>query len=117
MVPYNQAPPRPDWVDSLYYGALNRGILQYFDYYVEIIFVGFAAAMFFAIKRKKDLCFLAIPLVILGGFAYHLLFEAKSQYILVYFFMMIPYAAWGYYRLVNIKLRKREGKKETAKVE
>lgn len=109
--------PAQEWVFNLYYGSLNGIAVQYFDFYVQIVYVGFAAAMFFAIKRKKDLCFLAIPLVILGGFAYHLLFEAKSQYILVYFFMMIPYAAWGYYRLVNIKLRKREGKKETAKVE
>lgn len=110
QVPYNQAPPHPDWVNSLYYGDLNRGLLQCFDFYVEIIFIGFAAAMFFAIRKKQGICFFAIPLVVLGGFTYHFLFEAKSQYILVYFVMMVPFAAWGYYQLVNLKFEKRKPK-------
>ncbi|MEA5048555.1 MAG: hypothetical protein VB034_08120 [Eubacteriales bacterium] len=39
--------------------------------------------------------FLLLPLLILGGFSYHLLFEAKSQYALLYYVMMFPYAAFG----------------------
>jgi len=39
-----------------------------------------------------------LPLLILGGFSYHLLFEAKSQYTLLYYVMMFPYAAVGLVR-------------------
>lgn len=30
-----------------------------------------------------------------GAFLYHMLFEAKSQYLFIYLFLMIPAAAWG----------------------
>jgi len=39
---------------------------------------------------------LAVNLIVVaGGFFYHLLFEAKSQYILPYFIVLIPMAAVG----------------------
>lgn len=37
-----------------------------------------------------------IPLFFLGGFLYHALFEAKSQYVIGYVTLMIPYAVWGF---------------------
>ena len=37
-----------------------------------------------------------IPLLFLGGFLYHALFEAKSQYVITYVIFMIPYAAWAF---------------------
>ena len=40
-----------------------------------------------------------IPLLFLGGFLYHALFEAKSQYVITYVVCMIPYAAWGFARV------------------
>ena len=30
-----------------------------------------------------------------GAFLYHMIFEAKSQYLFIYLFLMIPAAAWG----------------------
>ena len=32
---------------------------------------------------------------VLGGFLYHMLFEAKSQYLMIYLPMMVPLAACG----------------------
>ena len=32
---------------------------------------------------------------VLGGFLYHMLFEAKSQYLMIYLPMMAPLGAWG----------------------
>ena len=34
-------------------------------------------------------------MVIIGGFLYHTLFEAKSQYAISYFILMIPLAAYA----------------------
>ena len=37
-----------------------------------------------------------VPLIILGGMLYHLLFEAKSQHSQGYFILMLPVAAYGF---------------------
>ncbi|MBQ1245993.1 MAG: glycosyltransferase family 39 protein [Clostridia bacterium] len=39
--------------------------------------------------------FWLVPLYILGGFLYHALFEAKSQYVITYVTLMIPYAVFA----------------------
>ncbi len=46
-------------------------------------------------RRPEEAALWLIPLTILGGFLYHALFEAKSQYVITYVTMMIPYAIWG----------------------
>ena len=45
-----------------------------------------------------------LPLVLLGAFGYHLLFEGKSQYILTYIILMIPTAAWAAVTLIESKI-------------
>lgn len=92
---------------EVYYGETNTILNQYFNYYVELIFFGAVAALFFSIK-KPHLEFSFIPLIVLGGFLYHLIFEAKSSYILVYFIILIPYAANGFYLIARLKLKRRE---------
>ena len=74
------------------------------DINVQFLYFGFMISSVFMIfdkfKKKgiKDE-FILIPTVIIGGFLYHLLFEAKSQYVLPYVVIMIPYCVWGTYRL------------------
>ena len=65
------------------------------DQGVQIIYWG----MLFAVIRllqEKNPAMLLIPLTILGGMMYHELFEAKSQYVLTYVTLMLPYAAYGF---------------------
>ena len=38
---------------------------------------------------------LVLLLIFLGGFAFHTIWEAKSDYVLPYFVLLIPYAAAG----------------------
>ena len=64
------------------------------DLYQQFVFAGTALAAFFCFKRK-ELGVSLFLLVLLGGFAYHLLFEAKSQYAMTYFVLMVPLAAYG----------------------
>ena len=40
-----------------------------------------------------------LPLIVLGGMMYHMLFEAKSQYAYVYAVLLVPLAARGLCRL------------------
>ena len=50
-------------------------------------------------KKKDDMAALALPVTILGGALYHLLFEAKAQYAYPYMVYMLPLAAIGLCRL------------------
>lgn len=82
--------------EALYNGAAGRGLQQYFDFYTQLIYVGFAAyAILLCGKKRRSPQRLILPLVLLGAFAYHALFEAKSQYALPYLPMMTPIAAAG----------------------
>ena len=46
-----------------------------------------------------------MALVILGGFAFHTFWEAKSQYIFPYFVILLPYGAAGISDIVDTMLR------------
>lgn len=64
------------------------------NFYQQLILCGVVLALA-ALWRRREICQCLFPLIILGGVLYHLLFEAKSQYALAYFLLMIPLAAWG----------------------
>ena len=67
----------------------------YMNQYQQLIFLGMLLACVF-LWKKRDIRQCLPVLVILGGILYHLLFEAKSQYALPYFILMIPLASYGY---------------------
>lgn len=57
-----------------------------------------------------------LALVVLGGFVCHMFWEAKCQYALVYFVLLIPLAAIGYSSIVRAILRRRRPRVEAPKV-
>ena len=64
----------------------------------QMVFLGMFLGCF-GLWHKMNTKSCLLPLIILGGLLYHLLFEAKSQYALPYFVLMIPVAAYGLTRL------------------
>ena len=61
---------------------------------VKILYFGFmlcAAAMF----RKRTEEQLLLALILLGGVLFHMIFEAKSQYVVEYLPLIWPVAAFG----------------------
>ncbi len=88
-------------------GDGEKGTKKVMDVTVQFIYFGFTCACFYlvytAFKRKNfDISSVVFPVVIIGGFLYHLLFEAKSQYVLPYVIIMIPYAVCGVYKLIQL---------------
>ena len=53
--------------------------------------VGAAASL----RRCGDVTALVLPVTVIGGFLFHMLFEAKSQYIFVYAVYLMPLAGYG----------------------
>jgi hypothetical protein len=58
------------------------------------------AMLFCLVSRFEGML---LPLVLLGAFGYHMIFEGKSQYILTYIILMIPTAAWAAVTLMESK--------------
>ncbi len=73
----------------------NAGNLtEYMNIYQQYIFFAAFVAVLLCFKKKDILCS-GILLIVLGGFMYHLIFEAKSQYILPYFVLLCGFSAVG----------------------
>lgn len=82
---------------------------RYMDTYANTLYLAYAlglAAIAWRLIRNQGLMeiygLLFLIVAVFGGFLYHLLFEAKSQYLLPYAIMMMPIAAVGLMRLPAI---------------
>lgn len=102
--------------------VLNGTLRQPFEGYMEgytimlyaLFTVGLALFAAGLLKKKKPMdraygfgmAFLAITII--GAFLYHMLFEAKSQYLFVYLLVMIPIAASAASRLELPRRREKQ---------
>lgn len=86
--------------DSMYYGMLHKLFLTVMDVFHFVIALG--AFCFVILERKKiNNNQLILALTIFGGFLFHMIWEAKGQYIMPYFVMLLPYAAAGINAVMN----------------
>lgn len=99
---YNGEPD--SFVDSVYNKGLSKVLDFWFNIYMQALFLLFAGGIFvMLIKGKNNAALILLPLVLLGAFGYHMIFEGKSQYILTYIILMIPTAAWAAVTLMESK--------------
>ena len=64
------------------------------NYEFNILLVGVLAGLVYLLK-KKDVTAVLLPTFLLGSVMYHMIFEAKAQYSLVFLVVMLPLAAIG----------------------
>lgn len=87
--------PRVGVVNSMYYGKLNTLMIWFMNQYQSLIFGGVFLWLIYGFWRKKELEDHLLLIFILGGFFFHMIWEAKGRYILPYFVAMLPMAAIG----------------------
>lgn len=75
--------------------ALNRLLEAYMNVYQQALYLLSCLGLLSAWKQRSNPAMLILPLTVLGGFFYHTLFEAKSQYIYPYVMYLMPFAAQG----------------------
>ncbi|MPN21220.1 hypothetical protein SDC9_168599 [bioreactor metagenome] len=80
---------------------------------VKILYFGFLLCTASLLRRRTEEQML-LPLILLGGVLFHMIFEAKSQYVLEYLPFFVPLAAYGAWASANcvgrvIKQRMRKG--------
>lgn len=67
-------------------------------------FVLLAGAIFYCLLYRKDTKqqpFLLLAMIFIGGFLFQLIWEAKAQYTISYFVLLVPFALAGYARLTS----------------
>lgn len=76
-------------------GAGNKALYDILNLMQTVIYTG---AFLWAVFNYKDagLYSLTIPIIFIGGFLFHIVWEAKAQYTVTYFYMLIPYAVMGW---------------------
>lgn len=89
---------------AVYDGSTGQFLELYFNFYMMAVFILFTLGIYFMfLYRKTNIITALLPLVLLGGFGYHLLFEGKSQYVLTYIVLLLPYAAYALTTILESK--------------
>ena len=81
-------------------------LAEFMNLMQQLVVLGYTFGLVMLLKKRDILT--ALPaLTILGAMLYHLLFEAKSQYSIGYFILMLPIAAYGLCHLFTLAKRER----------
>lgn len=75
-------------------GDGEKPLKSVMNYEFNILLVGVLAGLVYLLK-KKDVTAVLLPTFLLGSVMYHMIFEAKAQYSLVFLVVMLPLAALG----------------------
>lgn len=80
--------------------ALNNIYWQICNYLQTAIY--FFGAVYLILNFRKIKMYKLLPAIIMiGGFLFHLVWEAKGQYSVTYFFLIIPYSLCGFDELTH----------------
>ena len=75
-------------------GEGEAHVTQYLNFLQQLLLV-LASVGTLSLIKKGRITDALLPTVFLGGFLYHLLFEAKSQYCMIYILLLLPLSALG----------------------
>ncbi len=94
----------------------------YFDALQVVAFI-FAGFSIMKASKETDTCitcenstrlnpYVLLPIIFIGGFAFHIIWETKAIYVLQYYFLLLPYAADGISKVFE-KINKKITHKKT----
>jgi len=89
-----------EFTQSMYVGFWHNLVVGFMNFYQSFIWI--CAAFYIIVKRKVlNANQMLLAMIIIGGFAFHIMWEAKSQYVIQYFILAIPYAAAGFVEILK----------------
>ena len=92
--------PQSDIAIFFLYGKGRNLLITLMNIYHFLIFSG-AGIWGAGCLKKWKLTSSYLVLNIFGGILFHMIWEAKSRYVLFYFILLLPLAASGYFSLFN----------------
>lgn len=87
---------RPGWMNNILSPKGSTALGQFLD---VLQFWAYAGALLYLIFGRRDKKFfesLLLQITVLGGFVFHCAWEAKGQYTLSYFVLLLPLAVLGF---------------------
>lgn len=79
------------FLSEIYFGTANNLIIYYFKALAIIIYLGTLVGLI--INRKNiNTEHIALIIIFLGGFVFHIIWEAKSRYIIPYIMVLLPFS-------------------------
>lgn len=103
---------RSRFFHSLYEGQLSRLYIGYCNVYQNILYLG-TTACFCAIRhnrRQKGSPPALYPylglIAVLGGFLFHIFWEANARYIILYSLLLLPYTTRGISSIIHLASQK-----------
>lgn len=95
--------PTPQWVESFLYAQgpnwLNAGM----NFLQTLVYGGLVLWAWLPARQTQDPREELCAVILLGGFVFHSFWEAKSQFTLPYFVLILPLALLGYQRLAELR--------------
>lgn len=88
-------------VKSMLSGTIFKIEEQFLNIFQTIVFM-FAFYALFNIYKTGRLEYLLLPIIFLGGFVFHVIWETKAIYVLQYYYLLLPYTAYGITRFIII---------------
>ena len=101
---------RSGFFQEVYDGSLSSAYIEWGNAWQDVLYLGTLVFCVSAVHRKRkytatapqgsdtDSLYLYVGLIaVLGGFLFHILWEANSRYIFLYSLLMMPYCAAGIY--------------------
>ena len=101
---------RNEFFQEIYDGSLSSAYIEWGNAWQNVLYLGTLVFCVSAVHRKRkntattpqggsvDSLYLYVGLIaVLGGFLFHILWEANSRYIFLYSLLLMPYCAAGVY--------------------
>lgn len=102
---------RREFFVQLYEGEYSSYYIAFCNLFQNLLYLGSAAFVISALvsgrdKKRSQPYFSQLPVYlcligVIGGFLFHMIWEANARYILPYSLLLIPYAAWGISRAMQ----------------
>lgn len=103
------APITEQWMET---GTIiNDFLIGIINCLLSVLWLGVLAFLWYC-RKDTTVYQLIFCIVFLGGFIFHLFWEAKGQYTVVYAYLMIPYMIKGYQKILHSLCRERKEKNE-----
>jgi len=92
--------------------SLRAGLESYMNVFQQALYLLSGVGVIRLLRERRNPGSLVLPLILLGGVTYHLIFEAKSSYSYMYVLLLMPLAVQGLAALeqgVMAMMKKRKG--------
>lgn len=94
MTNHFEAAPFPP-AQEVYGGKLQIPVQNWMEYYLFVIYFSALIYCVYGIIFEKDLRKTILPMVVIGGMIFSLLWEAKARYVFPYIVILLPVVAAG----------------------